>query len=73
MLLNTEISKVLLIGQSIAIYAWLTTLSPLAVTDTYYSVYLLCGIAGLVCLYINYKNRKSVFGGGTVILTLLVA
>lgn len=41
--------------QVLFIYAWLTVLSPLSVTDTYYSVYLICGIAGLLCLADNYR------------------
>ncbi|MBQ7002090.1 MAG: hypothetical protein IJN67_13800 [Oscillospiraceae bacterium] len=40
--------------QIFAVYAWLTVLSPLAGTDTYYSVYILCGIAGLLCLFWNH-------------------
>ena len=38
------------------IYIWLTDLSGLAGTDTHYSVYLLCGIAGLICLLDNRKG-----------------
>ena len=32
--------------QGALIFVWLTDLSPLTQTDTYYSVYLLCGLAG---------------------------
>ena len=34
-------------------------MSPLSVTDTYYSVYLLCGILGLLSLYDNYKTGHT--------------
>ncbi|MBO5118726.1 hypothetical protein J6B78_02255, partial [Methanocorpusculum sp.] len=40
------------------IYIWLTVLSELAVTDTYYSVYLLCAILGFFCLYDHYKTGR---------------
>ena len=42
--------------QAVLIYIWLTDLSGLAGTDTYYSVYLLCGLAGLICLLDNRKG-----------------
>lgn len=41
--------------QAFFIYIWMTVLSPLSVTDTYYSVYLLCAVVGLLCLYDNYR------------------
>ena len=41
--------------QAILAYGWLTVLSPLAVSDTYYSVYLLCGVFGLLCLLDNHR------------------
>lgn len=41
------------------IYLWFTVLSPLSVTETYYSVYLLCGVLGLLCLYDNYKTGRE--------------
>ena len=47
------ISKTGMLAQAVLVYAWLTVLSPLAVTDTYYSVYLLCALAGILCLYDN--------------------
>ena len=50
--------KTAVIFQAILIYIWLTVLSPLSVTDTYYSVYLLCGVLSLFCLYDNYKVRR---------------
>ena len=45
--------------QALLVYVWLTDLSALAGTDTYYSVYLLCGIAALLCLWDNRKGGKS--------------
>lgn len=43
-------SKPALIFQGLLVYSWLTVLSQLVGTDTYYSVYLLCGVVGLLCL-----------------------
>ena len=40
------ISKTACVIQALLIYSWLTVLAPLAVTDTYYSVYLLCALMG---------------------------
>ena len=51
-------NKLSVIFQALLIYTWLTVLSPLSVTDTYYSVYLLCGALGLMCLYDNYKSCR---------------
>lgn len=42
--------------QAALIYIWLTDLSPLTETDTYYSVYLLCGLAGFACLLTNRRQ-----------------
>ena len=53
-----NVNKATVILQAFLIYAWLTVLSPLAVTDTYYTVYLLCGGLGFLCLYDNYKNKR---------------
>ena len=50
--------RIIPIVQALFIYIWLSILSPLSVTDTYYSVYLLCGAAGLFCLYDNYKEGR---------------
>lgn len=47
------------IVQTLLVFAWLTILSPLSVTDTYYSVYLLCGVVGLLCLWDNYRLGAS--------------
>lgn len=46
-------SKPALVIQGLLIYSWLTVLSQLSGSDTYYSVYLLCGVAGLMCLCHN--------------------
>ncbi len=48
--------------QAFFLYIWLTVLSELSVTDTYYSVYLLCGILGVFCLYDNYKTGRCCEG-----------
>lgn len=45
-----------LILSFLLVFAWLTVLSPLAVTDTYYSVYLLCALAGLLCRWEQFRN-----------------
>ena len=50
------ISKTALAVQAVLVYFWLTVLSPLSVTDTYYSVYLLCALAGILCLYDNQTS-----------------
>lgn len=47
------ISKTGMLVQAVLVYAWLTVLAPLATTDTYYSVYLLCALLGVLCLYDN--------------------
>lgn len=58
-----EQSKVFVIIRSFFLYIWLTVLAEVAPTDTYYSVYLLCGILGCLCLYDNYKTGRTC--GGT--------
>ena len=45
--------------QGALIFVWLTDLSPLTQTDTYYSVYLLCGLFGLACLLANRRQEKQ--------------
>ncbi|MCI7640097.1 MAG: DUF6020 family protein [Clostridiales bacterium] len=52
-------SGVAMAAQALLIYVWLTDLSALAGTDTYYSVYLLLGVAALLCLWDNRKGGKS--------------
>ena len=44
------------------LYIWLTVLAELSVTDTYYSVYLLCAVLGVFCLYDNYKTGRCCEG-----------
>ena len=46
-------------GQIFVIYVWLTVLSRVSGTDCYYSVYLLCGIAGLLCLFFNHQQGNG--------------
>ncbi len=72
-------SKPAIVLQAVLVYIWLTVLSPLSVTDTYYSVYLLCGVLGLLCLYDNYKScrccntkQKWIFGFFSGIFSLAV-
>lgn len=55
-------AKAFLVIQAVFIYIWLTVLSPLSVTDTYYSVYLFCAVAGILCLYDNYKSERFCIG-----------
>lgn len=52
-------SGVAMAAQALLIYVWLTDLSALAGTDTYYSVYLLLGVAALLCLWDNRRGGKS--------------
>ena len=48
--------------RSFFLYIWLTVLAQLSVTDTYFSVYLLCAVLGIFCLYDNYKVGRSCEG-----------
>ena len=71
--------KAYLLMQVFFIYIWLTVLSALSVTDTYYSVYLLCAVAAVLCLYDNYKNErisscrgKTVCSAASVLFSLAV-
>ena len=59
-ILIKDVSKISVILRAFFIYVWLTVLSELSVTDTYYSVYLLCAILGVLCLYDNYKTPKRI-------------
>ena len=54
-----DTTRASVILRSFFIYIWLTHLSVLSETDTYYSVYLLCGVLGILCLYDNYKTRRN--------------
>lgn len=65
----TPRSKTALLCQAALIYAWATVLSPLSVTDTYYSVYLLSALFGILCLYDNqtaayYCSREQKTAAG---------
>lgn len=60
-----RISKASILLQLFLIYAWLTNLAVLSVTDTYFSVYILVAVAGVACLFVNYYFDKNVCGGGT--------
>lgn len=66
-------SKPALILQGLLVYSWLTVLSQVAGTDTYYSVYLLCGVAGLLCLCDNGFHPSSRSRKQTVTLSLFAA
>ena len=63
-------NKVTVIVQAFFIYIWLTVMAELSVTDTYYSVYLLCAVLGILCLYDNYKSNRSHTAGCHRILSL---
>lgn len=56
--------------QALFIYIWLTVLAPLSVTDTYFSVYLLCAMAGFLCLWDNYKTDRSCTVRESVVLSV---
>lgn len=49
--------QLLVLVQTFFIYAWL---AHLAKTDSYFSVYLLCAVAGVVCMIDNYKSRPVI-------------
>ncbi len=56
--------KILPLFYALGAYLWLVNLTPLAAGDTYYSVYLLCALAGMLCL-ISWRPtalRKSETG-----------
>ena len=53
------------------VYIWLTVLSVLSVTDTYYSVYLLCAVVSLACLFSNNRCPKMYARGGRVAVTVV--
>ena len=42
--------KMLPLLYALGAYLWLVNLMPLAAGDTYYSVYLLCALMGMLCL-----------------------
>jgi len=57
--LTQDTGKAAVILRAFFIYIWLSVLAELSVTDTYYSVYLLCAILGILCLYDNYKTKRE--------------
>lgn len=66
-------SKPALVAQSLLTYSWLTVLSQLSLTDTYYSVYLLCGVAGVLCLCHNAAHRAPLPRKQNVTLAIFAA
>lgn len=51
------------------VYIWLTNLAPLSSTDTYYTVYLMWGVMGLICMASNCRcpialSRKELLSLG---------
>ena len=66
-------SKAAVILHSFLIYIWLTVLQKVVPTDTYFSVYLLCAVLGILCLYDNYKSRRRIVGGQKWILWIFSA
>ena len=56
---KTANRQLFLLGQAALIFVWLTDLSALAGTDTYYSVYLLCAVASLLCLVDNHHRQAG--------------
>lgn len=68
-----DTGKVEVLLRSLFIYIWLTVLSELSVTDTYYSVYLLCAVLGILCLYDNYKSGRVCAGRQKWILGIFSA
>ena len=68
-----DLSKSTLVLRTFFIYIWLTVLAELSVTDTYYSVYLLCAIAGILCLYDNHRLARSCSGRKGAVLRIFAA
>lgn len=52
------------------VYAWLTNL---AETDSYFSVYMLCGLAGLICICDNYRRTPAASGQDFIWLSVFAA
>lgn len=48
--------------QVFLVFVWLTDLSVLAGTDTYYSVYLLCGVLGIMALCKRADRKRTLSG-----------
>ena len=68
-----DTGKAVVILRAFFIYIWLTVLAELSPTDTYYSVYLLCAVLGIFCLYDNYKTKRICDGKHKWILWLFSA
>ena len=62
--------KPLVFFQSIFIYTWLANL---AKTDSYQSVYILCALAGLLCICENYRRKPDVSRGSLTGLAVMAA
>lgn len=69
-----------MIAGSTLIFFWLYILSPLSVTNTLYSVYLLCGIFSLLCMFWHFcfpnrisKKEKRWLLAFSIIFSLAVA
>lgn len=62
--------KPLAFFQGILIYMWLANLAD---TDSYLSVYLLCAIAGLLCMCENYRRRPVVSRGQSIGIAVFAA
>lgn len=56
--------------QLFLIYSWLVALLPAAQTDSYYSIYMICGLLGVICLLDNYRTRP-VLSGRSQALTMV--
>lgn len=55
--------------QVLLVYIWMTNLAPLSSTDTYYTVYLMWGVMGLICMASNCRcpialSRKELLSLG---------
>ena len=70
---HMNIPRIAVIVPAFFIYIWLTVLAELSVTDTYYSVYVLCGILGILCLYDNYKTGRTCTGQQNRSLSIFAA
>ena len=65
--------KATVLVQAAFIYIWLSVLSVLSVTDTYYSVYVLCGTGALLCLMDHYYSGRTCGSGQKKVLTVFSA
>lgn len=61
-LLGIHPGKAGIIVKSIFIFIWLSVLSVLSVTDTYYSVYVLCAAGAFLCMMDHYRTGSSCTG-----------